>query len=167
MLWSGLSQFFLWSPVSPVSLSGLWGLFQRHQLQLVSLSLSYATVFSALWQGRGIFVLFSFIFTLWSDGMVKSIRWQFFFFLSINTPSGLQNRIGGFICILKSQRIFSFSFSRSNSDLWIYHLSTWSNFNLLHNSQWITFPTQQCLTMYSFCSRLLYSFIIWLTISSL
>ena len=35
------------------------------------------------------------------------------------------------------------------------------NFNLLHNSQWITFPTQSCLVLYSFCASLLYS-LTWL-----
>ena len=27
----------------------------------------------------------------------------------------------------------------------VYYLAVWSNFNLLHNSQWMTFPTQLCL----------------------
>ena len=49
----------------------------------------------------------------------------------------------------------------------IYHLVIWSNFNLLHSSQWITFLTQLCLPFYSFCVCLLYSFIMQLTVSSL
>ena len=31
-------------------------------------------------------------------------------------------------------------------------LVIWSNFNLLHNSMWITFPTQSCITLYTFCA---------------
>ena len=32
----------------------------------------------------------------------------------------------------------------------MYHLVVWSNFNLLNNYQWTTFPTQSCLVLYSF-----------------
>ena len=39
--------------------------------------------------------------------------------------------------------------------------------NLLHNFQWITFSTQPYLALYFFCASLLYSLIIWLTVSSL
>ena len=51
--------------------------------------------------------------------------------------------------------------------LCLYHLSVWSNFNFLHNSQWITFPTQSCLVLYSFCANLLHSLIMWVIVSSL
>ena len=51
--------------------------------------------------------------------------------------------------------------------LHIYHLFVWSNFNFLHNSLWTTLPTQSCLVLYSFCASLLYSFIMWLIVSSL
>ena len=34
-----------------------------------------------------------------------------------------------------------------------------SNFNLSHSSQWITFPTQSCLVVYSFCASFLHSLI--------
>ena len=32
--------------------------------------------------------------------------------------------------------------------LYIYRLFVWSNLNFLHNSQWITSPTQSCLVLY-------------------
>ena len=51
--------------------------------------------------------------------------------------------------------------------LCIYHLFVWSNFNFLHNSQWITLLTQSCLVLYSFCVNLLHLLIMWSTISSL
>ena len=68
-----------------------------------------------------------------------------------------------------SQRILYIWFSRTNSGLCIYHLSLWSNFNLLHNSQWITFPTQSfilfmpvysihlCDLLFELCHLLIYT----------
>ena len=50
---------------------------------------------------------------------------------------------------------------------YIYHLFVRSNSNFLHNSLWITFPTQLCLVLYSLCSNLLHLLITWLIISSL
>ena len=41
----------------------------------------------------------------------------------------------------------------------------WSDLNFLYNSQWITFPTQSYLVLYSFCTNLLHLFIMWLIIS--
>ena len=41
------------------------------------------------------------------------------------------------------------------------------NFNLTHNSRYITFPTHSCLVLYSFCTSFLHSLIIWLTVPSL
>ena len=43
-----------------------------------------------------------------------------------------------------------FSFSWTDSGLCVYCLIVWSNLNLLHNSLWITFPTQSCQVLYSF-----------------
>ena len=51
--------------------------------------------------------------------------------------------------------------------LCIYHLFVWSNLDFLHNSQWITFPTKLCLILYSLCTNLLHSLIMWLIVSSL
>ena len=39
------------------------------------------------------------------------------------------------ICVSKSQRSLRVSFTRTDSELCIYHLFEWSNFNFLHNSQ--------------------------------
>ena len=52
------------------------------------------------------------------------------------------------------------SFSRRDSGLYIYHLFAWSYINCLHYSQWITFPTNSCLILYTFCANLLHLFII-------
>ena len=69
--------------------------------------------------------------------------------------------------MLKSHRSLCVSFSRIGAGLCIYHLLVWSNLSSLHISQWITLPTQSCLALYSRCTNLLYSLIIWLMVSSL
>ena len=53
--------------------------------------------------------------------------------------SGLLAGIRWSVCVSK---ILCISFSITDSGLCIYHLIEWSNFNFLHNSRWITFPTQ-------------------------
>ena len=71
------------------------------------------------------------------------------------------------ICLCqKIPENFMHLISRTDSGLCIYHLFVWSNFNFLHNSRWITFPTQSCLVLYSFYARLLHSLIMWLMVSS-
>ena len=106
--------------------------------------------------------MLSFIFLL-----CLQLEWQILFYLVIDTKFGLLVRIEQSLCISKSQRILCISFSWTDSDLCLYNLSAWSNFKLLHNSQWITFPTQSCLVLYSFCASLLHSLIMWLVVSSL
>ena len=89
------------------------------------------------------------------------------FFLLINIRFGLLAGIWWSTCISKFQGILCVSFSRTNSDLSIYHLVVWSNFSLWHNSQWITFLTKSCQVLYFFCASLLHSLIKWLAISCL
>ena len=93
----------------------------------------------------------SLIFTLWFAGTVKSIIRQvlFYFFLLRITRSGRLAGIRWSVSILKSQRILSVSFSRTDSGLCIYHLFVWWNFNFLHSSQWITITTHPCLVLYT------------------
>ena len=126
--------------------------------------------------------LFSFIFPLWSIGTAKSYKCLSVAFLFIRlllllffvcmcvlirTRSGRLAEIRWSVCILKPHRIMCISFSRTDSGLCIYHMFVWSNLNLLHNSQLITFPTQSYLVSYSFCANLLHSLIMWLIVSSL
>ena len=54
------------------------------------------------------------------------------------------------VSILKSQRILGDTFSKILVCILVYHLSALSNFYLLHNSQWIAFPTHSCLLSYCF-----------------
>ena len=129
-----------------------WELFQVHQLQLVSLSPSCSTAFLVLWHGPKIWLLFPptlfFVFTLWFAGTANSTRWLVHFFLLIEIRFGLRIGTQWCVCISKLQRILCVSFSRTDSGLCIYHLVVWSHFNLLHNSQWITFPTQSFCTSF-------------------
>ena len=109
----------------------------------------------------------SFSFILWSAGTEKSIILQvLFFFLLINIRSGLLAEIRWSVCMSKSHKSLCLSFSKIYAGLYIYHLFVWSDLNFLLISQWITFPTQSCLVLYS-CANLLHSLIMWLMVSSL
>ena len=85
----------------------------------------------------------------------------------IITGSGLLARIRWSAYISKSQSILVVSFSRTDSGLHICYLVVWSNFSFFHNSQWITFLTQLCLDLHSFCPSLLHSLMMWLIVLSL
>ena len=125
-------------------------------------------IFSISLQGRVYLSFFSlsFNFTLWSVGTVKSIILKFsffffffffFFFLLIIMRSGCLDKIRGSVCISKSQWWLRVSFSRTDIGLCIYHLLLWSDLDFLHNSLWITLPTQSCQVLYSFCATLVSS----------
>ena len=109
----------------------------------------------------------SFSFILWSARIAKSTIRQVPFLLLTITRSGRLAEIRWSVCISKSQRSLCVSFPRADSGLCIYHLFVWSNINFLHNSQWITLPTQSCLVVYSFCVNLRHSLILWLIVLSL
>ena len=61
-----------------------------------------------------------------------------YLFLFVTIKSGLLVGIGWSVCILKSHRSLCESFSRTGAGLCICHLFVWSNWNILHISQWIT-----------------------------
>ena len=77
-----------------------------------------------------------------------------FSFLVIIARFGLLAGIWWSVFISKSQRILWISFFRMDPSLYMYHFVVWSNFSVLHNSQWITFPTQLCLVLNSFFASL-------------
>ena len=115
------------------------------------------------------FFSLSFSFILWSVGIAKFIILQdlfffFFFFLLIIIRSGCQAEIKWSVCMSKFHRSLCVSFSWTNVGLFIYHLFVGSNFNFLCNSQWITLTTQSFLVLYSFCTDLLLSLIMWLIV---
>ena len=128
----------------------------------------FHSFFNSLARSRYLsFFSFSFRFILWSAGTAKSTILQILFLLLIIMMSGLLAGIRWSVYMLKSHRSLCESFSKTGAGLCIYHLFVWSNWNFLHISQWITFPTQSCLPLYSFCANLLHSRIMLLIVSSL
>ena len=120
-------------------------------ITIVSPSLSCSTVFFQFFSKVKIFIsLFTFFqfYTVvgrndkvhYTAGSLLSFFFFFFFFLLTLTGSGRLAEIRWSICISKSQWTLCVSFSRTDSKLCIYHLFVWSNINLEHNSQWISFP---------------------------
>ena len=102
--------------------------------------------FSSLTRFKYLFIYSFFsLFTLSSSKTGKSTWWLVNFFVLINTWSGLLTGIGWSVCISVSQKILRVT----------YFLVISSNFKLLHNPQWITFPTQSCLVTHFFCAILL------------
>ena len=104
------------------------------------------------------------------DSKVHHFAISFFFLFLIIIRSGLLAVIKWSVCMLRSYwnlLEFSVSFSRPYAVLCIYHLFVWSYFNFLHNSQWITLPTQSCRVLHSFCANFLHLLITWLIISYL
>ena len=124
----------------------------------------FHSFFNSLARSRYLsFFSLSFRFILWSAGTAKSTILQILFFLLllfIIMRSDLLAGIRWSVCILKSHWSLCESFSRTDAGLCIYHLFVWSNWNFLHISQWITLPTQSCLTLYSFCAIIIIIIII-------
>ena len=109
----------------------------------------------------------SFSFIQWSAGTTKSIILQVLFFLLNIIRSSRQARIRWSVWMSKTHWSLCMSFSRRDTGLCIYYLFVWSNWNLLHNYQWILLPTQSYLVFYSFCANLRHSLIIWLLVLSI
>ena len=95
-----------------------------------------------------LFTFFQFYSVFHQDSKVHNSASSLFFFLLIIIRSGHLAKIWWSVCISKSQSCLCISFSRTDSALCIYHLFVWSNFNPLHNFQWITSPTQLCLVFF-------------------
>ena len=136
----------------------------------VTVTFMFHTFFNSLARLRYLsFFSLSFNFILWSARIAKSTILQVLFFLWIIIRSDhLAASICRWsICMSKSQRNLCVPFSRTNIGLCMYYLFVWSNLNFLHNSQWITLPTQSCLVLYSFCVNLLHSVIMWFMVSSI
>ena len=118
----------------------------------------FHSFFNSLARSRYLsFFSHSFRFILWSAGTAKSTILQILFFLLIIIRSGLLAGIRLSVYMLKSQINLCVLFSRTDAGLCTCHLLVWSNFNFLHISQWITWPTQSCLVFDSFCANLLHS----------
>ena len=141
-------------------------MYQALQLQLVSPSLSCSTVSSILKQGRSTYPSFRFLSIL-LGGLPRQQSQQFgklsfFVFSLIITRSGRLAEIRWSVFISRSQRSLYVSFSGADSRLCIHYLFACSNFNFLHSSQWIPFPTQSYLVFFSFFLFFLFFFFLLL-----
>ena len=174
MLLFGWPPLVLLFPCLPVPLTIVWWLYRTHQLQLVSLLLSYAIdFFSSLARSRYLsLLLLSFSFTLWSAGRAKFTIGQVFFFffffllLTITTSGRLAaNRWSAYIS--KPQITLCVSFSGTDSGRCIYNRFVCSNSNFLHSSHWITFLSESCLVLYPPWANLQPWLIMWLIVLSL
>ena len=121
-------------PSAPITI-GITITFMLHSFYSSLAKLRYLSLFSL-----------SFSFTLFSK----------FFFLKLSLGLIIWPKLNHSF-VSKSQRILCISFSSMDSEVCIYHLFVWSNFNLLHNSLWITFSTQS-YTLFEliYCIHLLY-----------
>ena len=90
-------------------------------------------------------------------------RFSFLFF-GLSLSMVILPRLGD--VFVQTQRSSCVSLSWRVSGYYIYLLFVWSNFIFLHNSQWITFPNQLRLDLYSFCANLLHLLIMWLIVLS-
>ena len=118
---------------TPVPLPIFWLLYEKHQLQLVSPSLSCSPIFSNFLERSRYLSFFSlsFNFTQW---IPKSTILQVFFLLWIITRFSRLAEIRWFVCISESQRSLCISLCRTYFGLCIYCLFIWSNLKLLHLS---------------------------------
>ena len=100
--------------------------------------------FLDLWQDAGICLFFHFsLFSLYSPlEWPNPLNDNFFFFLIINTTFGILARICQTVWIFKSQSILCVQFSKTDTHLYIHHLSSGQILVFLHNSQWIIFPIE-------------------------
>ena len=135
---------------------------------VINVTFIFQSFFNSLARSKYLsFFSLSFNCTLWSSGTAKPTILQVLFLLLIIIRSGRLTEIKWSVRLSKSQRSLCVSFFRTDVGLRIYHFFVWSNQNFLHNSQWITLPTQSCLVLYSFCVNWLHSLITWLMVSSL
>ena len=111
-----------------------------------------------------LFTFFQFYFVV--SRTAKSTILQVLFCLLIIIRSGRLAEIMWSFYLSKSYGSLCVLFSRTDAVLCICHLFVWSNFNFLHNTQWIPLPTQSCLVLY-FCANFLHSLIMGLIVSSL
>ena len=126
------ARFFVWSSLVQVFL----GHIQGHQLLLISPSPSCFTVFQ--FSSKMHVFVDRFAFFYFRSISAESCRWSVLFMV-INSKSSLRlifpKKFSTIPCVL----------SKTHTALCVYHLSAWTNFNLLHNSQWIIFPFKSCL----------------------
>ena len=135
----------------------------RAPITIGKTSLSCSTVSSIPEQGRGIYPSFHFLSILFCGQPEQQSPQSCMLFLIcwLIQGHGRLAEIRWSVCMSKSQRSLCMSYFRTDVGLCSYHLFVWSDFNFLHNSQWIPLLTQSCLFLYSSQANLLKSLIIW------
>ena len=117
MLWFGWAQLILLFVRLPVAVPILWWLYQEHQIQLVSSSLSCSTIFQFTSKVHVLIFPFQFYLEVIRDSKVhnsaSSLFLFIFIFLLTISRSGCLAEIRWFVCISKSQRSLCVSFSRA------------------------------------------------------
>ena len=117
------------------------------------------------WEAKDSHQLMSWIWrkTIWCTWIFRKCEYSFIDIHPMSTiiKSALLAEIRWSACVWKSHRILCVIFTRTESALCIYNVVVCFNFTFLHNSQWISFPTQSFLVLYSFLASLLHSIIMW------
>ena len=117
-------------------------------------------MFSVLYQGLGTYLTFCFLSAVFFFSF-------FFFFCWLSLGQVVWLILGDpFV----SQNLREFCASHSSKlilGLSMFPLFVWSNLIFVYNSLRISYPTQSCLVLYSFCANLLHSLTIRLIVSSL
>ena len=106
-------------------------------------------------------IIITFVFPNIFNSLVRCICLSFHF-LSFS-----HNRATTAKFYLVSQSLRQFNASYFLRQILVCACSALSNFDFLHNSQWIAFPTHSYPLFYSFCASLVHSLILWWTILSL
>ena len=120
----------------------------------ITLSLCFHSFLSSLARFK-YFSLFFFLFVdfysmVGQDGKVHCKAIYLLFLFNTTSPY-LRVGIWWSVCKSDPQTILFFSFSRRDSNAYLYHIGAWSNLHFLHNSLSIPFPTQ--LRLVRFCVK--------------
>ena len=120
----------------------------------ITVTFMFHSFFNSLVRSRYLsFFLFAFNFTLWSGRKSKSTILQVLVFLLIIIRSGRLAEIRRSVCITHSTGQIVCLILQDR--FWVVHIPfvLWTDFSFLHNSLWITLPTQSCLFLYTFCAN--------------
>ena len=100
----------------------------------ITFTFMFHCFFSSLARTRYLSLFIFFSFTQWPEQQ-SPLFGRFSFFMLTFISSCRLVEIWWSVCISKSQRSLFILFSRTDSELCIYHFFVWSNLNFLHNSQ--------------------------------
>ena len=163
---------WLYNTSPPVPIPILWWLYRARQLQLISPSVSCSICFFQFFSKVLVFIfLFTFLQLYhvanrndkdnYSEGYCF-LFWFFFCWQSLG-PVVCPRLDNPFLSQNPRESCASYFLGRIPGCAYI--ICPYAQF--LHNSQWITLSTQSRLVLYSLCTNLLHSLIMWLIVSFL